>query len=189
MTASRETQQAWAIWQAGRRPDPQHPYLTHHRIRPMQLRQSRQGALILPLCVRGTFQGVRLIPWNMSKPSATIGGTPLGCSVPTGRYQPGQPLAVTVDWPSAVALHQMGMTAWACLSLDNLGTVALQARSLVGSTPMPLAIAMNSTMSTRRSRLSIFDMNERGFPTRSERSRWDRPTALRARTSASTAAS
>lgn len=150
MTASRETQQAWAIWQAGRRPDPQHPYLTHHRIRPMQLRQSRQGALILPLCVRGTFQGVRLIPWNMSKPSATIGGTPFGCSVPTGRYQPGQALAVTVDWPSAVALHQMGMTAWACLSLDNLGTVALQARCLVGSSGHLVVAGDNTEEGGRR---------------------------------------
>ncbi len=133
MTSPRDTRRAWAIWQAGRRPDPQHPYLVNHRIARMQLRQSRQGALILPLCVRGAFQGVRLIPWDITKPSVTVGGAPIGCSVPTARYQQGLPLAVTVDWPSAVALHHMGLTAWACLSLDNLGPVAFQARRLIGS--------------------------------------------------------
>lgn len=150
MTARRETQQAWAIWQAGRRPDPQHPYLLHHRIGPMQLRQSRQGALILPLCVRGAFQGVKLIPWDMSKPATTVGCTPAGCSVPTGHYQPGQALAVTVDWPSAVALHRMGMTAWACLSLDNLGTVAFQARGLIGSSARLVVAGDNTEEGGRR---------------------------------------
>lgn len=153
MTSPRDSRRAWAIWQAGRRPDQQHPYLLHHRIGPMQLRQSRQGALILPLCVRGAFQGVKLIPWDMSKPATTVGGTPAGCSVPTGRYQPGQALAVTVDWPSAVAMHRMGMTAWACLSLDNLSTVALQARSLIGSSGRLVVAGDNTEEGGRRADL------------------------------------
>lgn len=150
MTFARDSLRAWTIWQAGRRADPQHPYLIHHRIGPMQLRQSRQGALILPLCVRGAFQGVRLIPWDITKPCVTVGGAPVGCSVPTARYQQGQPLAVTVDWPSAVALHHMGLTAWACLSLDNLGSVAFQARRLIGSSGRLVVAGDNTEEGGRR---------------------------------------
>jgi len=70
--------------------------------------------------------------------------------VPTSRYQQGQALAVTVDWPSAVALHHMGMTAWACLSLDNLGTVAFQARSLIGSSGRLVVAGDNTEEGGRR---------------------------------------
>ncbi len=148
MTASRETQQAWAIWQAGApagsaAPDPVHrshcpdaaPAIAPRRADP---------ALVRARCLPGREAD----PVGHEQPATTVGGTPAGCSVPTGRYQPGQAMAVTVDWPSAVAMHRMGMTAWACLSLDNLGTVAFQARSLIGSSGR-LVVAGDNTRGGR----------------------------------------
>lgn len=153
MSMGRDTQQAWTIWQGGRRPDPQHPYLLENRIGPMQLRQTRHGALILPLCIRGTFQGVRLIHWDLSRPVITIGGESCGYVVPTARHKDGQPLVVVVDWPSAVALHKQGLIAWACLSQDNLGVVASQARSMLGPNGRLLIAGDNSKEGAHRADL------------------------------------
>lgn len=150
MSAPQETRRAQAIWEAGRRPDPQHPYLVKHRIGGLNLRQTRQGALILPLCIRGQFHGIRLIHWDMTQPITTFGGAQTGCYVPTGRHASGQTLAVVVDWPSAATLHKRGITAWASICLDNLGVVALQARSSIGTDGQLLVVGDNTEEGARR---------------------------------------
>lgn len=150
MSVTRDTRQAWEVWQAGRTPDRQHPYLVQHRIDPLQLRQTRHGSLILPLCTRERFQGVRLIHWDLSRPITTIGGMQSGCYVPTGRPQAGQQLAVVEDWASAVVLHKSGMNAWASLSLDNLSLVAFQARSTIGAAGQLVVAGDNSEDGARR---------------------------------------
>lgn len=143
------TRKAWAIWQGGRRPDPLHPFLQRHSIGPMHLRQTRHGDLILPLCSREAFQGVFLIPWDQERPTLTIGDDTADCVVPTGRIQAGRPLAVVVDWPSAVVLHKRGMVAWACLSPKGLGGAAAQARAMLGEDGH-LLIAGDNTWETSR---------------------------------------
>lgn len=150
MSTTQDMRQAWGIWQKGRAPDRQHPYLIQHRIDPLQLRQTRQGALILPLCVRERFQGVRLIHWDLSRPITTIGGMRGGCYVPTGRRTAGQPLVVVEDWASAVVLHKRGLNAWASLSLDNLSMVAFQARRIIGADGQLVVAGDNSEDGARR---------------------------------------
>lgn len=149
MSKSATIRQALGIWNGARRADSQHPYLQRHRIGPLQLRQTRRGDLVMPLCTRGSFRGVRLIPWDLSAPVTALGITS-GSSVPTARHQPGTPLAVTVDWPSAVAMHKQGITALACLSLDNLGLVAFQARSLIGDEGRLIVVGDNTEEGARR---------------------------------------
>ena len=149
MSTASAIRQALAIWNGARRADSQHPYLKRHRIGPLQLRQTRRGDLVMPLCTRGSFRGVRLIPWDLSAPVTALGITN-GSSVPTARHQLGTPLAVTVDWPSAVAMHKQGITAWACMSLDNLGLVAFQARSIIGDEGRLIVVGDNTEEGARR---------------------------------------
>lgn len=149
MSTASAIRQAMAIWNGARRADSQHPYLQRYRIGTLQLRQTRRGELVMPLCSRGFFRGVRLIPWDLSCHAITL-GISCGSSVPTAHHRPGTALAVAVDWPSAVAMHRQGITAWACLSLDNLGMVAFQARSSVGKEGRLIVVGDNTEEGARR---------------------------------------
>ncbi len=119
-------QRAWEYAEPAR---PDHPYISHKRIKPYGLRQAAD-TLLVPLYDDGVLVSLQSIYPGGTK-SFLYGGKTKGCYALIGSVEAGQPLYIAEGFATGATIHEVTGCAVACaMSANNLFDVGRKLQRL-----------------------------------------------------------
>lgn len=129
----RAEQKANQLWNRAKAADANHPYLIKKGIPPLQLRQTNDGNLLIPLGIAGRLVNLQIINQKCEKRFLS-GGKVKETYCPIGLMTPACRVYICEGWATGASVHlNTGCPVVCAMTAANLESVALQIRVLLGN--------------------------------------------------------